>query len=306
MTLRGLLQAAAVVTIAFSVVTLLPIDHFALQLFTHFRLQYFGGALLLLALLAWLREWRYVAALLAVTLINANFVLPWYFGERPATSGTQVRLLLANVLSSNDDHQALLRLIEAEQPDVLVLVEVSRPWAKSLERLDTDYPEQVVEVRDGSFGIGLFSRLPLLSAAAIDSAPLGFPTILATLHIGDESLQLIATHPMIPLSETNYDARNRQLDDIATLLQPLSGPKILVGDLNTSMWDTNYRSLENKTWLRNVRRGFGVLPTWPTFMPFAMIPIDHVLVSPEIGVQDVRIGARIGSDHLPLIVTITL
>ncbi|MDH5455148.1 MAG: hypothetical protein OEY37_03690, partial [Gammaproteobacteria bacterium] len=55
-TRTGLVEAVAVATIAFSVVTVLPIDQFFVQLFTHFRLQYLGISLLLLAVFLRLRK----------------------------------------------------------------------------------------------------------------------------------------------------------------------------------------------------------------------------------------------------------
>lgn len=305
-TVVGLLQAAAILTIAFSIITLIPADHFALQLFSHFRLQYFVVSLLLILVFVPLRSYVYGGALLLVCLVNASLVLPWYFDAENSETGTNLTLLLANVLSSNAEYERLFDLAEAENTDIVVLLEVSPDWLIELAALRSGYPYSYAEARDGNFGIALFSRLPINSVHHVDSPPFGYPTINASLTFGEESLHLVATHPMIPVSKRFYEARNEQLESLPGLLQKPAGATILIGDLNTGMWEPNYRALVKATGLKNVRQGFGILPTWPTFMPFAMIPIDHVLVSEEIGVKSVRTGRRIGSDHLPLIVTLDL
>ena len=119
MTLKGLAQSAAALTVLLSVVTLLPVEHHALQLFTHFRLQYLGASILLLVLLAAWRAPRYAVALCAAAVLNASFVLPWYLDQPPGAGGTEVKVMLANVLASNDDPTPLLALIEAEQPKLI-------------------------------------------------------------------------------------------------------------------------------------------------------------------------------------------
>ena len=304
--LRGLLQAAGILTIAFSLLTLLQSNYHGLQLFTHFRLQYFVVASLLVVAFVVLRERRYAVLLFATAFINGAHVLPYYLDEPYSTDGRELRLLLANVLSSNTEFDRLFALIDNDQPDVIVLQEVSPAWAAELKRLDGAYPHQVVEAREGNFGIAVLSRYPLAAAATVASEPLELPTIIATLDVKGRPLQLVGTHPTIPLGAAGYGARNTQLATIADLLRKTTGARVVLGDLNASMWDLNYRVFEARTGLRNVRRGFGIVPTWPVFLPFAMIPIDHVLVSGEIGVRDVRTGPRIGSDHLPLVATITL
>jgi endonuclease/exonuclease/phosphatase (EEP) superfamily protein YafD len=187
-----------------------------------------------------------------------------------------------------------------------LLLEVSGQWLDALDSLRESYPYSYAEAREGSFGIALFSRLPFTSATHVDSPPLGYPTIIATMDVEGTTLRLVGTHPMIPTTKQSYADRNEQLVMLAGLSKEHGGTQVLVGDLNASMWDIHYRSLENETGLRNARVGFGIVPTWPTFMPFAMIPIDHVLVSDDISVVELRTGPRVGSDHLPLIVTIAL
>lgn len=305
-TLTGLLQAAAVITVAFSVGTLLPIDHFAIQLFTHFRLQYVVVSLSLLLLFKYLRSPWLIGALAASLVLNASLVLPWYVGEDETSGGVELKLLHANVLSSNTEYDRLISLLDTEAPDLVMLQEVSPDWLVALDELRADYPYSYAEAREGNFGIALFSRVPLKSVSHFDSPPLGYPTIVASLDIDGQVLHFIGTHPMIPVSGDFYDARNEQLAGVARLLGKQAEPKILVGDLNLSQWDVNYKHLEQQGGVRNARKGFGILPTWPVFMPFAMIPIDHVLVSETISVTGFYSGPRIGSDHLPLIVTFSL
>jgi endonuclease/exonuclease/phosphatase (EEP) superfamily protein YafD len=305
-TWAGLLQAAAVVTVLFSVGTLLPVDHFAVQLFTHFRLQYTVIALLLGIVFVVRHERWYAIVLLGAAAANASLVVPWYGAGTAATGASDFKVVSVNLQASNGIHDKLFALLAAEEPDIVVLQEVTPEWAESLRPVYADYPHRIVEPRVGAFGIGILSKHPLISAIAVDSEPLTLPTLITTVGIRGKEIGLVGTHPMVPLGPRNFDARNAQLEQIGRLLQKMPNPRILVGDMNVSMWDMSYRLLENRTWMRNVRDGFGVLPTWPTFLPFAMIPIDHVLVSEDIGVLDVRTGPRIGSDHLPLIVTLVL
>ncbi len=305
------MQVAAVLTVLFSVLTAIDTRQHYVELFSHFRLQYLFASLLLLIVFAIRRRALYSLLLVVALAINASYVLPLYDtplydGSEAATGDTRLKFLYANVLSTNHDHEHLLDLISSERPDVILLQEVSTHWLAALQTLEADYPFSYSAAREDNFGIAMWSRVPLAAATHVDSPPLGYPTIIATTRIGGTDLTIISTHPMIPLGRDNFGARNVQLQSVTELVAQASGEVLLSGDLNASVWDRHYRHFEKITGLRNARRGKGILPTWPTFMPPAMIPIDHVLVSSHIGITDIKTGPRIGSDHLPLIVTVAL
>ena len=306
MTLNGLLQVAAVLTVLFSALTAIDTRQHYIELFSHFRLQYLVASLLLLIVFAAKRRATYSVLLAVALAINAAYVLPFYSDNAAATGDTELKFLYANVQAKNQDHERLIDLINSERPDVILLQEVSAHWLEALQTLNAGYPFSYSEAREDNFGIAMWSRLPLASATHVDSPPLGYPTIIASARVGGTDLMLIGTHPMIPLGRDNFAARNAQLRSVAEIVAQASGEVLLLGDLNASVWGRHYRRFEGNTGLRNARRGYGVLPTWPTFMPVAMIPIDHALVSSGIGIADIRTGSRIGSDHLPLIVTVVL
>ena len=307
-TLIGLLKAAAACTVVFSLTTFAHPWHRYFELFSHFRLQYLVVALILALLLAVTRQRHWAAAMAAVSIINALPVVPWYVTDSatPAANKTQIHILFANVNSGNSNTQALIELAEAEQPDLIVLQEVNDRWATAMDARRSDYPHRRVIPRNDQFGIAVYSRQAFVKVDVLDSPPFGFPSLVIQQNIGGIVVNLVSTHPIPPPGKQRFEARNEQLADIGARIAALDGPTLLIGDLNTAMWGHHYEMLIDRTGLRNARRGYGVIPTWPAQLPFAMIPIDHCLVSNEIAVLDIRSGPAIGSDHLPLIVTLGL
>ena len=305
-TLLGLLQAAAALTVAFSVITVLDFLHHGIELFAHFRLQYFVVALVMAIAFTALRRFAWAGVLLMTAVLNAFYVLPLYLGAADFPDGEPLEVLSVNVHSSSDEYQRVVDVIVAESPDVVILLEVTDAWMAGTRELAARYAYDYAVPRADNFGIALYSRVPLAAVTHVDSPPLGYPTIVAETAFAGRSVTLIGTHPTIPLGAHGFDARNEQLRHVAGLAAESGNATILVGDLNVTAWAHSFRSFLRQSGLRDARRGFGVSPSWPMFMPFAMIPIDHALVSDDIAVVEFRTGPRIGSDHLPLIVTVSL
>ena len=306
--LIALLQAAALVTAVFSIATLAGHLHRYLELFSHFRLQYLAIAAALACLLFALNKRRWAAVMLVVAAVNVIPVYPWYVAEaRAAVSGAApLRLLLSNVYSGNGDTAALIDLVQAEDADIVFLQEITSRHSRELEELRGRFDYSLNIPRNDNFGIAVLSQRPFESARVIQSPPHGFPTLVVEVLIDRTPVTFVTTHPMPPLGTIGFESRNKQLASIAGLVNSIEGPRVLIGDLNTTMWGHRYAQLIETTGLVDARYGFGVLPSWPTSLPVAMIPIDHCLVSPEVSVVEVRTGPDIGSDHLPLIVELGL
>jgi endonuclease/exonuclease/phosphatase (EEP) superfamily protein YafD len=213
-------------------------------------------------------------------------------------------LLLSNVYARNSRHSALVDLVRQEKPDLVFVQEVTRQWADALERLRGEYPHGVI--LEG--GVASLSRQSLLKAGDAGTGDYNGPGAEIQLNAGARILHIINVHTPAPLDRQSLKLRNEHLDVIADRMNNLPSPKILIGDLNVTLWSPYYRRLIVQTGLINAREGFGVLPTWPTYYRSSalMIPIDHCLVSEDIRVINIRTGRHIGSDHLPLIVDIEI
>ena len=300
----GLFEAALAMTLLFSTGTLFGEYHPYLEHFTHFKLQYLAGAAVLAILFAVMKRRNAMLLSIVLVMLNAWFVLPWWFGDAEPRDDA-LRLVHANVQSGNNEPQRFIDFVHSENPDIVIVQELTPEWVPALRALSRSYPYLHMEPDPAQFGIGFFSRLPIDTIDVVHAEPFGHLEFYVSLIAGHRRLNVVTSHPMPPVGRDHYHGRNTQLANLADAVSLLDGPTILVGDLNITMWSHLYADLEAKTGLRNARKGFGVKPTWPLFLPIGMIPIDHALVSDEIDVHRFDTGPLIGSDHLPIVVEIS-
>jgi endonuclease/exonuclease/phosphatase (EEP) superfamily protein YafD len=293
-----------------------------LNLLSHFVVYYFLAFLVLAGLLARLRAWKWTGAAAVLALAAGVMIAPWYFPDfRPAAGGRRIRLLTANLLFTNPDPAPLIALIQREDPDVIFLQEVNHGCGRIEEALKNRYPHRYYRPSPcDNYGIAQLHRLDEVAMQRFFFGDNGPMSLLTHVRVDGNWLILLNIHGVPPASRRDASKRWAQMYNIAALGARRSAPLIVGGDLNITMWSPEYTQVRRKGELRNARRGHGILATWPVrkwdwFGPLnwwplsqipTRIPLEHVLVSPEIGVADCRRGPDIGSDHFPLIVDLVM
>ena len=275
------------------------------ELTVHFRIQYAIGAFVCLILLAAFRRWKFVLLLLICAVFNVVQIAPYYIGfpHRVSAGETQkLRLMTANVAMRNENYTAFRQSVEIAAPDILVLQEVTEDWNREIQPLLAVYPYSKIMPKRGAGGLALFSRYPLESAKLLFEDSSIHPALLAVINFDNTRLAVLLMHPLTPLRPNDFANRNEQLKKAAELMRSTPEPKLLVGDLNTTMWSPYYRNLIEESGLYDARIGKGLYPTFESDLPqFLGIPIDHLLISETIEVENFDFGVPTGSDHRPLV-----
>ncbi|MEL6383727.1 MAG: endonuclease/exonuclease/phosphatase family protein [Cyanobacteria bacterium J06626_18] len=288
------------------------------ELLSHFQLQYLILSSAGLVILAILRQRSLFLLGLVCTIILATQVVTWYWPPKFLTADEtgNFRVLIANVNTKNKQYEDVLAFTREEDPDLALFMEVNDAWISQLDTLSNVLPHSSGEGSPYNFGIVLYSRTSFDAVERVAFGDDRIPSLTGQISIHNRTLSFVGTHPLPPVRPSFFQSRNQQLDLIGQYLQTVNTPKMLIGDLNLSMWSAYYGRLVRQTELKNARKGFGILPSWPTAgthhqIPgwaslLFSIPIDHCLLSPELGVVDVRVGPNIGSDHRPVIVDLKL
>ena len=234
----------------------------------------------------------------------------------PATAGAPpVRILTYNIHSAYDsqgaqDPEAIARVIESSQADVVALQEVSRGWLLDGSTDLVGFLARRLEMQilfqgtaDPVWGNALLTRLPILERG---SAPLPLAGTLlprgylwATVDAGlPDPLMVIVTH--LHHVESEHAPRLAQVPVLLDFWEERPST-ILLGDLNSEPGYPEMALIADAGFVDAwVEAGTGEGLTWPATAPFERI--DWVWHTPDLrAVQAVNLSTT-ASDHLPLLV----
>jgi len=272
--------------------------------FSHFRI-YFGIYFLVVGvLLLFFKKRKEAFISLFLSLAIGLTLIKFYLPVQHSFKNASTKIISINLLSSNNDFEEVLKFIESENPEIVVLQEVNQKWYNQLKVLETEFLYQLKNIREDNFGLIVLSKVPFIESEEILLSKSGVPSYVFKILSGEKKVDIIATHPLPPVGAAYFDSRNEQFENINKYVRSVDGNVVIVGDLNVTSFSSNFSRITEGTKLRDSRLGFGLQPTWSAQIPFISVAIDHVLVSEEISVVDRRVGIDIGSDHFPIIIEI--
>jgi endonuclease/exonuclease/phosphatase (EEP) superfamily protein YafD len=274
-----------------------------------FRLQYLVVLLGVALIAVPLRRPR--LAVLAAALAVVNFVVLGIpvsgnvtaAPNRPARAA--LRLVVANVEVGNTDFAAVRRLVVKTRPDLFGVTELTPAMARHLGNELPGYRTGVVDPREDAYGIGVYSRLPLLSAKIVHFPSDGPASVVARLRVSGKTVTVVVTHVHTPFAGSIHV---RQLEALAAAAGSRLGKRVAVcGDFNTPPWTGPLRHFAEAARLRDLygsRAWAGY--SWPTWGSFLRVPLDNCFVGNGVAVTDHHDGPNVGSDHRPLVVDVAV
>jgi endonuclease/exonuclease/phosphatase (EEP) superfamily protein YafD len=212
-------------------------------------------------------------------------------------------IVVANVLTPNRDAGALLRIVRARDPDLMLFVETDDWWQEQLDPLETTHPYTVKCPKDNLYGMVLYSRLELVEPRLRFLVESDIPSIHAGVQLpSGECVDLHCVHPRppAPSEATSSVQRDAELVVVAKAVASAARPALVIGDLNDVAWSATTRLFQKLSGMLDPRVGRGMFSTFNAKYFWLRWPLDHIFISPEFTVVSLARLGFFGSDHFPM------
>jgi endonuclease/exonuclease/phosphatase (EEP) superfamily protein YafD len=246
---------------------------------------------------------RWVWALLSTLIAIAPWliVLDHLSASRTGSgSARPIRVLVINAQDGEAEATRIIDQVRSQEADVLIITELTGDLAHNLTVGGIDATltaAAVITPTPVDAGIGVYSTYEVTDVSQLDSTRR--PAVRATIHLENAAFTLIATHVMAP-TPSGVSTWEADLDAIRQAAD-VPGPVVVAGTFNATAWNPQFRKLAGSR-LHDAAAtyGKGLRPTWPSWLPVPISPLDHILATEDVGVKSVDSARVRGSDHRSL------
>jgi endonuclease/exonuclease/phosphatase (EEP) superfamily protein YafD len=308
----------AIVTIAATLLPILRHQGWWVRLFDFPRLILAAMSVITAAAALWLWNgppWQgnalvlLLAGCLGLHLWKIFPYTPLYRAEVLEATDTQdrseFRLLVANVLMSNRRAQDFLELVDAFEPDLVLILEADRWWTEHLSPLRGGYAHTMELPLENTYGMLLYSRWELQDRRILFLVEDDVPSFHVNVRISDGlvvDFRGLHPRPPRPLKARGTEGRDAELIMVGKQVRGRELPTIVAGDLNDVAWSHTTRLFQKVSGLLDPRRGRGLYNTFHAKIPLLRWPLDHVFHSPHFALREIKLLPASGSDHFPFFI----
>ncbi len=216
-----------------------------------------------------------------------------------------IKLLVANVYQDNQNSAAYHQLIKECNPDVVLMVETNQWWAAQMEDIERNYPYQIKEPLENTYGMMLYSRLKLADGAVHYLVEDDIPSIEVNVSLqSGQKVKLYCLHPKPPVPQESPTSteRDREILLVGQKAKSSPMPVIVAGDLNDVAWSYTTELFSKTSGLLDPRRGRGFFNSFNAKYFFLRFPLDHIFCSSHFSLKSINTMNHCGSDHFPICV----
>lgn len=262
-------------------------------------------------------EWMLLVLLGVSVVVQVVQMLPYTWIWKPQVPAApkdhpradRLRIIASNVCMDNREVGRWLDTIRRENPDVIVAVEVDAWWSQQLRVLHEDYAHRILQPQDNTYGMAIYSRVPLRDTVIEHLVEPDVPSIFTTVELASgRHVRCVALHPRPPRPDIAQDSdlRDAELARAAKIIRPFRAPTIVVGDLNDVAWSHTTHLFQRIARVLDPRIGRGLFATFHADHRFLRYPLDHVFHTNHFDVVEIRRLGHVGSDHFPILIELAL
>lgn len=263
-----------------------------------------------------IKDYAFIAVLVTCFIYQFTKIAPYtpfYKKEVMDASLTKqqekIKLLTANVLQKNESNDRLIALIKEVEADIMVFTEANDRWKEAIDNhLSSDYKYRVELPLENTYGMLMYSKFELINPEVKFMVTDSIPSIHSKVRLpSGDMAQIYAVHPTPPMPQENPLSTDRDAELMMTskLARKSKLPVIVIGDFNDISWSPTTLLFKATSELLDVRVGRGFYSTFDASKYLFRWPLDHVYVSAEFRLSEMRSCESIDSDHFPYYVELT-